>query len=236
MAIPRIKICGIQNLQEARLCLRNGADSLGFLLELTHKAEDKVTTEQAKAIIRQLPPDVNTVMVTHSLDWNRIVEVAKETGVKAIQIHDDLPIDDIKRVRAALPETTLLKAVHVPSAEVSTRERDAAIDKAKQYAHVVDALLLDSRTKDRLGGTGVIHDWDTSRRIVQEVEKPVILAGGLNSENVLQSIETVHPFGVDLNSGVEDKNGKKAPSKVRAYCQAARRGLNITSDKSVSRN
>ena len=77
MAIPKIKICGIQNLQEAELCLRSGADSLGFLLELTHKAEDKITTDQAKAIIQKLPPDTNTGMVTHSLEWQTIVRVAR---------------------------------------------------------------------------------------------------------------------------------------------------------------
>lgn len=227
MAIPRIKICGIQNAHEAELCLRSGADSLGFLLELTHKAEDKITTEQAKDIISKLPPETNTVMVTHSLDWKKIVEVAKETKVKAIQIHDDLPIDGIIQLINALPEITLLKAVHIPFADSSPTEKEAAVQKAEALAEYVDGLLLDSRTKDRLGGTGLVHDWEISRQIVQRVKKPVILAGGINPDNTEQSILQTGCYGIDVNSGVENDLGAKDPQKVKAYCQRSAQALGL---------
>lgn len=227
MTIPRIKICGIQNVDEANLCLLSGADSLGFLLELTHKAEDKITRSQAKAIIQELPAGTNTVMVTHCLEWQTIADIAQDVSVTCIQIHDDLNIEGIKALRAALPEVTLLKAIHVPFTHATSKEKTEVTKKALNFAEYVDALLLDSRTKDRLGGTGLTHDWITSAEIVKNNVKPVIIAGGLTPSNVEEAIIATSCFGVDVNSGVEDEQGRKDKTKVKTYCEIASRTLKL---------
>jgi len=87
-------------------------------------------------------------------------------------------------------------------------------------AHV-DAILLDSRTPDRIGGTGVTHDWTISREIVRRCPIPVVLAGGLTPENVAEAIAAVRPYGVDVNSGVDGKDGHKEASKVAQFIQRA---------------
>ena len=84
----------------------------------------------------------------------------------------------------------------------------------------MDGIILDSRTTDRLGGTGLTHDWSISRRIVEELPLPVILAGGLTPDNLEAAINAVHPYAVDVNSGVETDQ-KKDPEKVRKFIEIA---------------
>ncbi len=104
-----------------------------------------------------------------------------------------------------------------------------ALGRALDYAAAdADALVLDSRTADRLGGTGQTHDWSVSARIVAAVSPvPVYLAGGLRPENVGEAIARVRPAGVDVNSGVEDAKGRKDMAKMRAFVVRARAGLQL---------
>ena len=103
---------------------------------------------------------------------------------------------------------------------------DDALGHALSYAAHADALVLDSRTADRLGGTGLTHDWSVSARIVGAVAPvPVYLAGGLRPENVAEAVARVRPAGVDVNSGVEDAKGRKDTAKMRAFVDRAMAGL-----------
>lgn len=209
---PFIKVCGIQTPEEAIGAVKAGANTIGLLLGLTHLASDGITPETGRASVSALPKDIRTVMATHLLDAKQISIIADFVGVSAVQIHDDLPVKGIQELRRLLPRHELIKAVHVTGED--------AIPKARSYASYVDYLLLDSRTKDRLGGTGLTHDWDISRRIVLEAGKPVILAGGLKPENVTAAIEKVGPAGVDANSGLEHPDGSKDFEKIAAFAQA----------------
>jgi phosphoribosylanthranilate isomerase len=209
--MPVIKVCGIQNAEEAAGAIAAGANTLGFLMGLTHLAEDKISPEKATAIVRELPEHIRSVMVTHLLDENDIGAMAREVGVKAVQIHDDLPVDRVRKLRLILPNVELIKAIHVTGAD--------ALVKAHEYAESVDMLLLDSRTKTRLGGTGQTHDWNISREIVRAVNIPVILAGGLNPQNVAEAIKSVDPAGIDANSGLEKKDGSKDFEKIRVFAK-----------------
>jgi phosphoribosylanthranilate isomerase len=100
---------------------------------------------------------------------------------------------------------------------------------------VADALLLDTMTQDRIGGTGVSHDWGISARIVEDVARPIILAGGLTPENVADAIGRVKPAAVDVNSGVEREDGSKHPVKVRDFIARAREAFMDTQPKSGPR-
>jgi phosphoribosylanthranilate isomerase len=100
---------------------------------------------------------------------------------------------------------------------------ETAIAHAVEAAQHADAILLDSRTATRIGGTGKTHDWTISARIVQAVQKPVILAGGLKPENVARAIEAVQPFAVDVNSGVEFPDGRKSPERLEDFISLAKK-------------
>lgn len=208
------KVCGIQTIDEALGAVNAGANTVGLLLGLTHLAEDKITPDTARSITASLPSGIRSVMVTHLLDEAEIADMAEFTGVGAIQVHDDLSVEGMVRLRTLAPDVTLIKAVHVMG--------DDAVDTAKSYAGVADMLLLDSRTKDRLGGTGLTHDWNISRTIVMTVSKPVILAGGLRPENVAAAIEKVCPAGIDANSGLEHADGRKDFAKIALFAAAGR--------------
>jgi phosphoribosylanthranilate isomerase len=213
-----VKICGIQSGEEARAALDCGATALGFLIGLTHRAEDAIDAAEARAIVERLPTGTEAVLVTHLRDPERVADLATSVGTPTIQVHDDMTIPNLRRLRALVPGARLLKAVHVTGED--------ALGRAVAYAVVADALVLDSRTADRLGGTGLTHDWSISARIVTAVAPlPVYLAGGLRPENVEEAVARVRPAGVDVNSGVEDASGRKDTQKMREFVARALAGL-----------
>ena len=214
-----VKVCGIRSWEEADAALDCGATALGFLVGLTHRAEDEIGEAAARAIVRRLPAHSEPVLVTHLLDPERVAALAASVGARTVQVHGDMADADLRRLRAlAPPGVRLLKAVHVTGED--------ALGRALDYAADADALVLDTRTADRLGGTGQTHDWSVSARIVAAVAPvPVHLAGGLTPENVAKAIARVRPAGVDVNSGVEDAKGRKDTAKMRAFVDHARAGL-----------
>lgn len=212
----RAKICGIRSESDLRIVLDAGVDAIGLICGINHRSEDEVTPELARQLTRVAPPFVSTVLVTHRDTPESILDLADRTGVNTIQVHGLVTLDTLKQVRAGAGSRKVLRAIHVSGEE--------AIDDAIEAAPHCDALLLDSRSKDRLGGTGQTHDWSISRRIVEAVAPfatPVILAGGLKPGNVAAAAEQVHPFGVDVNSGVDDANGDKSPELCREFVRNA---------------
>ena len=213
-----VKVCGIRTWEEADAALDCGATALGFLVGLTHRAEDEIDAATGHGIVRRLPAHAEAVLVTHLLDPERVAALAASVGARTIQVHGEMAIPGLRRLRALAPSARLLKAVHVTGEDALGRTLDYAAD--------ADALVLDSRTADRLGGTGLTHDWSVSARIVNAVAPlPVYLAGGLRPENVAEAIARVRPAGVDVNSGVEDATGRKDAAKMRAFVARARAGL-----------
>jgi len=213
----RAKICGINTWDNAKIALDCGADALGFLVGITHLAEDKIEVEDAKKIIDKLPPFVSTVAVTHLQDTSKIIEMCKYLQVTTLQIHDYISPEAVAVCRAGLPGVKIIKAVHVVDGDKS-----GTIKMAHSFEQVADALLLDSRTMERLGGTGLTHDWNISREIVDELNIPVMLAGGLNDKNVYDAVMKVRPYAVDVNSGVETDSDKD-PQKVYDFIMNAKR-------------
>jgi phosphoribosylanthranilate isomerase len=213
-----VKMCGIQSFEEASAALACGATALGFLIGLTHRAEDGIDAAEARGIVCRLPAGAEAVLVTHLRDPERVAALAASVGARTTQVHGDMAVPDLRRLRALAPGARLLKAVHVTGED--------ALGRALAYAAVADALVLDSRTADRLGGTGLTHDWSVSAGIVAAVAPlPVYLAGGLRPESVAEAIARVRPAGVDVNSGVEDASGGKDPAKMREFVARAMAGL-----------
>ncbi|HJK60611.1 MAG TPA: phosphoribosylanthranilate isomerase [Methanocorpusculum sp.] len=209
----RVKICGTATFADLDCAVAAGADAVGFLMGITHVTQDAVTPETAAAMVATLPPFIVPVAVTHLTkpsDLIRIVELARCT---TLQIQDVVTPDDIAEVREALPYLRIMKAVHVMD--------ESAIATAKYFSDTADAILLDTRTADRIGGTGITHDWNISAKIVKECSCPVILAGGLTPENVTEAIIRVRPYAVDVHTGVK-KNGVRDAERTHAFVTNAR--------------
>ena len=224
---PLIKVCGIRNKEDAETALQNGANSIGLLVGLTHKAEDKIDENCGKSIadiVRNKFPHVRIVLVTHLLDPIVVQRIAEYVGVTAIQIHDDMSVENIKKLRTDMPLIELIKAIHIEGSGPSAMRE--AISKAHLYAPHVDALLTDSKSMDsdgrlRIGGTGKRHDANVGRSLVETFSNlPVVLAGGLTPENVEEAIQQIKPAGIDANSGLENPDGFKDAQKVKRFAEA----------------
>lgn len=211
----KVKICGINSVEFAVQADRAGADYLGMLLGITHVAEDKIDVQTAKKIVTESGVDRHKfVMVTHLVTAAEIEEILRALGISNVQLHDAIPVSEMQKLRERLPNVYMLKAVHV--------ENEDSVQEALDMARYADAILLDSRTATRIGGTGNVHDWNISAKICEVCPKPVFLAGGLKPENVAKAIEKVRPYGVDANSGVEKPNGDKDEVRMRAFVENAK--------------
>lgn len=213
--MPKVKVCGIKSLKDALFCVASGADALGFLVGYRHKAGDEISVSTYRDIIEKLPPFTSKVLVTHLTDSIDIIPLIGEMLVDTVQLHDDLHTMHIKAIRVALPHIKIIKCVHARGS--------AALDKALQYAPLVDAILVDSMTTDQISNTGQAHDWKTSAVIGNTIKIPLILAGDLGPFNIRGAIQTVNPFAVDVNSGVESVHGEKNYGKVNAFIAEVKR-------------
>ncbi len=210
-ATPRVKVCCISSVEEARMAVRHGASALGLVSEMP-SGPGVISEELISEIARVTPPAVSTFLLTSRQDARSIIEQHRHCRTSTIQICDRLERGGYDELRAALPGVKLVQVIHVTGQE--------SVEEALGAASRVDAILLDSgnpalKVKE-LGGTGRIHDWALSRRIREEVSVPVFLAGGLNADNVAEAIRQVGPFGVDLCSGVRT-NGHLDEVKLSAF-------------------
>ena len=193
-----------------------GASALGLVSEMPGSVGVGVIPEERIAKIADgVPPGIATVLLTSRTDVQGIIEQQRRCRVNTVQLVDAVPPGTHEIVRAALPGVKIIQVVHVMGAK--------AVETALEVSPVVDALLLDSGNPTlqvkELGGTGRVHDWDVSRQIVEAVQCPVFLAGGLNSSNVAQAYTTVRPYGLDACSGLRTE-GRLDEGKLAAYCRA----------------
>ena len=210
----RVKICCISSVEEARLAIRMGADALGLVGHMP-SGPGVISDDLIARISANVPPPVHTFLLTSETQVESIIAHHRKVRTNTIQIVDTLTKGTYDDLRQALPGVSLVQVVHVQDA--------SALEQAHRCAPVVDALLLDSgnpRANTKiLGGTGRTHDWQLSRQIVEAVDKPVFLAGGLHAGNVQQAMTEVQPFGLDLCSGVRTA-GQLDPHKLEAFMRA----------------
>ncbi|MEK6702804.1 MAG: phosphoribosylanthranilate isomerase [Planctomycetota bacterium] len=208
----RLKVCCISSIAEANLAIAAGADALGLVARMP-SGPGPISDDAIRTIATAVPPPIATFLLTSETDPAAVVEHVLATRVNTVQLVDDTVSPDVyAAVRSRAPGVRIVQVIHV-------RDR-SSIDLAVRIAPDVDALLLDSGNPAaavrELGGTGRVHDWALSREIVTHSPVPVFLAGGLNSANVAQAVHIVHPFGVDLCSGVRT-NGSLDPDKLREF-------------------
>ena len=209
----RVKICGVRNEADLKAAVKAGADAVGLLVGQLHASPDFILPSTASRLASKLPPYVTPVIVTHLTDPASIMEIVMQTGIASVQLHGGSSVEQVTLLRDLMPlNAKLILAVHVTG--------DSSPD-FSGFLRLVDAILLDSRDADRVGGTGYTHNWNISEAIAKSCPLPVILAGGLNPSNVAEAIKKVRPFAVDANSGLKASDGSRSPELCSSFVRNA---------------
>ena len=201
--MTKVKICGITSLDDARMAIDAGADALGFVFY--GKSPRHIHPEKAAEIIAQLPPFVQMVglFVNEALDFVKLT--ADSCRLDLIQLHGDESPAYCQSIARRV-----LKAFRVRGMDSIARLAD----------YTVAGYLLDAYVPDAYGGTGARFDWDCA--IAAKSSGAIILAGGLDADNVAAAVARVAPYAVDVSSGVESSPGRKDPEKVRRFIRQAK--------------
>jgi len=199
----RIKICGITNLDDARLCVDAGVDALGFIF--VEGTPRYVTPDAVARIVAALPPFVTPVGVFWDHAPGHVKAVAEQCGLGALQFHGDEPPED-------------LQDHHLPV--IKTLKVTGTADLARMAAYRVAAFLLDSPARWSDGETRPPIPWDVAAEAARR--HPILLSAGLTPANVAGAVRRVRPYGVDVNSGVETRPGRKDERRVRRFVAAVR--------------
>ncbi|MGG2016142.1 phosphoribosylanthranilate isomerase [Bacillus sp. S10(2024)] len=197
----KVKICGITDIRAAKIACEYGADAIGFVFA---KSKREIMPDGAKQIIEELPENVMKVGVFVNEPIEVIQNIAKHCGLTHVQLHGDEQNYHIRRLNISS-----IKAVGVSSCE--------DIERAKEYE--TDFILFDSPKEEFHGGNGKTFSWELLQS--NPIGKKIILAGGLNLENITEAIEMVQPYMVDVSSGVET-NGKKDIEKIKQFIKKAK--------------
>lgn len=208
---PRVKICSIGSVEEAKLAIRYGASALGLVSEMPNYS-GVVSEALIAQVAGMVPPSVSSFLLTNKHNALEVMAQQRRLGVNTIQICDQLQFSTYEDLRQKLPGINLVQVIHVTGSE--------SIEEAVAVAPHVSGLLLDNGNQD-LAATEVVttepvRDWEISRRIRESVEVPVFLAGGLNPDNVTTAIGQVKPFAVNVGDGIRT-NGKLDENKLSKF-------------------
>jgi phosphoribosylanthranilate isomerase len=195
-----VKICGVTSEDDALLAVALGADAVGFILAPSPR---QVAPQLVGDIVKRLPPEVLTVGVFRDASRERVLAVAHQAGLHAVQLHGHEPPEVARWLRARLP--MVIQAFPAGS---------TAVHRAEEYG--VDAVLLDAVNP----GSGRVFDWSVAAEVPSG--QRLIVAGGLDADNVAAAISRIKPWGVDVSTGVESSPGEKDAIKVRDFIRQAR--------------
>ncbi len=205
----RVKVCGITTVEQAMACVELGVDAIG--VNLVASSPRRVDETTARAIAQAVGDRTLVVAVVANRDVDAMRALVERTGAGCLQLHGDEPPE---HVAAMLPHA--YKAVGVAGPEDVARAADTP----------GDYVMVDAKVPGALGGTGHAFDWSLVVGLART--RRLVLAGGLRPDNVATAVATVHPWCVDVASGVESRPGVKDMAKVEAFLREARRGLTPT--------
>jgi phosphoribosylanthranilate isomerase len=202
----RVKICGVTSSNDAQLCAELGADAIG--LNFYPKSPRAVSPFYAEKIVRGLPPFVATVGVFVNWAPEPVIALCQALRLNFAQLHGDESPQIVAKIARRIPVIQVLRVVQ------GKRPPDFARFKS------ASAFLLDAAQSESYGGTGKTIDWQLASQAA--ISHRIVLAGGLTPGNVAQAIATVHPYAVDVASGVETGPGRKDPAKLRSFLEAVK--------------
>jgi phosphoribosylanthranilate isomerase len=205
-----IQIAGVQNWEEADLLVSCNVDYIGFPFRLDHHSED-ISEDEATAIIKAFPPTTQAVLITYLNSAKEIIHLSQKLKTKIIQLHADISLIELKQIKTIQPDLQIIKSLIIGK----TSEK-ILLENMQSWSSLVDAFLLDTFDPES-GANGATM-------------RPVILAGGLTPTNIGRAILTVHPAGVDVHSGVEDRQGRKDRKLIEKFISEARKAFKMLED------
>lgn len=216
-----IQVAGIIDLAEAKMLMDLGVEYLGFPLRLPVNKED-LTEEEAIEVIKSVKPPHKSVLITYLNKAEEIIQFCKKLNVKIVQLHGSISKEELKKTKELYPDLLVIKSLVVHENNLSELEKTL-----EELSPWLDAFITDTfdPTTGASGATGKTHDWKISRRLIELSPKPVILAGGLNADNVKQAIIETHPAGVDVHTGIENSDGRKSYELTKKFIQQAKEGF-----------
>ena len=219
-----IKICANTTLDDALLAADAGADAIGFVFASSPR---RVTAGHISAIMPDLPADLTKIGIFNTQDFDEITAALLSAGLHGVQLHGELDFSLAEKLRKQFAANFfLIQTLHWDLNSDPVRAEQKLRNELRAIARHsdIDAILLDTRTASASGGTGKTLDWARARDVLtaETGKLRIILAGGLTPENVGEAIRTLHPWGVDVASGVERQPGKKDPARVGSFIVAAR--------------
>ena len=197
----RVKYCGITRVEDALMAARLGVDAIGLVFY--SESPRSVTIEQAQAILSALPPFITTVGLFVNADASFVEEVIEAVSIDLLQFHGEEPAEFCQK----FPR---------PYIKVIRMKSGTDIPCFVQEHEKAQAILLDTFMPGQAGGTGQAFDWNL---IPATLSKPIVLAGGLNVDNVAEAIKRVRPYAVDVSGGIEKEKGIKSPEKMKCFLQ-----------------
>ena len=209
MSQPRVKICGHTREEDVDASVAVGADAIGVITEVPVDTHREVSPARAASLLDRVPPLVTGVLVTMPESVAEALDLVERTRPDVLQIHGPFAPEAVEEVAERVP---VLKSIDADEPE-----------RALTFDAVADALLVDSVDSRGAGGTGETHDWVATGSLVETLDSPIVLAGGLTPENVREAVETVTPFGVDVAGGVETESGGKDHDAVARFVANATR-------------
>ena len=223
----KIQIAGIRNVEDALMCADCGANIIGLLVGQKHASDDFITKELARQIKLALPKKTKTTLITHLEKAKDIIEIAKYIDVDYVQLHSDLPESEVEKIRKELPSKKLIRVIHI--------DKNGKLLTDIEKIKIADFYFTDSINKKtgQVGGTGLTHNFETDKKLVDTLNKPVFIAGGLNADNVAAVIRWCHPYGVDVNSGCRAKNGRRDKNKVLAFVENVKKAKKSDDKKNM---
>jgi phosphoribosylanthranilate isomerase len=223
-----VKICGMTNLEDALTAVDAGVDAVGFVFY--EKSPRNISVEAAREIVEKLPESVEKVGVFVGETAEKVLEISEKAELTIAQTYPDFrnPLsipDDRFLEKASLRLIVALPASQLQQEESEDSDMIAGFRASSKFRERVVAMLLDSGTSNRPGGTGKKFDWQNAAPmtdLMSHIGLNLIVAGGLTPPSVGEAIRVLTPWGVDVVSGVEATPGKKDPEKVRAFVRAVR--------------
>ena len=207
----KIKICGITNSNDALACSAAGVDMIG--LNFYEQSPRYIRPVQARTIARTLPSNTQAVGIFVDTPVEEIRRVARDVGLRMVQLHG---FESPEICAGLARDFEIIKALRI----------DGGFDAQRASAYPMCTILLDTYDEQMAGGTGNVGDWELART-TKKFASRLILAGGLNPENVARAIEMVNPDGVDVCSSVESAPGVKDPERIQQFVAAARNAERI---------
>ncbi|MDP2844740.1 MAG: phosphoribosylanthranilate isomerase [Candidatus Methanoperedens sp.] len=211
----KVKICGIKADRDLNMAINAGADAVGFITEVPVDSPRKISISEASRLISKVPVFVTSVLVIMPETAQQAIRMIKTAKPGAVQVHNAMAISELMQIKES--GVKLIKTIPVSL----NSEPGALIKQISELSGIADAVLLDTVIDGKTGGTGVQHNWEISSEVVLHAGMPVILAGGLNPDNIKDAVRSVRPYAVDTASGVET-DGKKDEKKVTAFINNAR--------------